>query len=321
MIKYQFKIYNLFILLIVGLFMATNACGQSGISKSIIKSISLQPNNNEYFLVIEGLIFPDTLSGMKMKTKGKKHVLTIPNAARDIESIPSNFRAFEAGEPLENFTIAEQPLTEGDDYSVQVKLFIQGRNNISWSDPVKTDSMITYKLISDQQTQPEQPAQPAQSVQQTQPAQAAQPVQQTQSATNTQVQIQQSIGTVTPSSTSTRMETQEIIRRFKKPSVMQVSILNASGFAKRAYKLSVYLGKIKKKIIEESLGLKLDIVNIANSRSDKYPQSTIYFRENFLKSALFLAELIPSKQKVVPLKKKKKKIGVDIEIFLGKDYK
>lgn len=112
-----------------------------------------------------------------------------------------------------------------------------------------------------------------------------------------------------------------VLQQYKKPSVVQISILNSSGFAKGAYGLSVYLGKLKKEYIEESLGMKMEIVNISNSKETYQDQSTIYFRNNYLKPALFLATLLKGDQRVMPLPDQEEKQGVDIEIYLGKDYK
>ncbi len=112
-----------------------------------------------------------------------------------------------------------------------------------------------------------------------------------------------------------------ILQRYRKPSIMQISIFNASGYSKRAYGLSVYLGKLKKEHIEESLGMKMEIVNISNARDKNHKISTIYFRNNYLKPALFLAKLIKGDQRVVPLPDQEERQGVDIEIYLGKDYK
>jgi hypothetical protein len=118
-----------------------------------------------------------------------------------------------------------------------------------------------------------------------------------------------------------KVSVEAILQRYRKPSVMQISLFNASGYSKRAYGLSVYLGKLKKEYIEESLGMKMEIVNISNSRDKHHKVSTIYFRNNYLKPALFLAKLIKGDQRVVPLPGQEEREGVDIEIYLGKDYK
>lgn len=121
--------------------------------------------------------------------------------------------------------------------------------------------------------------------------------------------------------TKARESVEELLKHYRKPSMVQVSIFNASGYPKRAYNLSVYLGKLKKDFIEESLGMKMEIINISNARNMNLKQSTIYFRNNYLKSALFLANVIKGDQKVVPIKDQEEKQGVDIEIYLGRDYK
>jgi hypothetical protein len=134
--------------------------------------------------------------------------------------------------------------------------------------------------------------------------------------------LQMSIQKETQHAQLTAKESVEaVLQQYKKPSIMQISIFNSSGFAKGAYGLSVYLGKLKKEYIEESLGMKMEIVNISNSKDLVHNQSTIYFRNNYLKPALFLATLLKGDQRVVPLPDQEEKQGVDIEIYLGKDYK
>ncbi|MCP4751282.1 MAG: hypothetical protein GY866_10335, partial [Proteobacteria bacterium] len=115
----------------------------------------------------------------------------------------------------------------------------------------------------------------------------------------------------------------DLIQHYEKPSLMQITIVNASGWKKRADKLSVFLDKLQRKYIEESLGIKLDMVNVSDAKSAIHQQSTIFFKNNFLKSALFLAKLIPGEQKLAPMSMsaRKERLGVDIMIFLGKDYK
>ncbi len=121
--------------------------------------------------------------------------------------------------------------------------------------------------------------------------------------------------------TMAKESVEEILKHYHKPSIMQVSILNASGFQKRAYQLSVFLGTLKREYIEESLGMKMEIVNISNAQNMNHLHSTIYFRGNYLKSALLLAKLIKGDQKLVPMRSQQEKMGVDIEIYLGRDYK
>jgi len=314
MIKHQSQAFKLFVFLIFSLFIATVASAQTGtLQGNIIKNISLLSENNKNYLIIQGILQPDSLVKTTLQAVDKKFMLGIPNAIIDDESIPNTFIPFDADKPLENIQIDQQQEVVDGELFYKVNLVVQGRVKLKpyLKRPI-SNSEMKFELVAEQVKKvvveekvasveaPPPPPPPVEAFAKPESSSAAPEM---------------------TKNTSAGMETQEIIQRFKKPSVMQVSILNASGFSRRAYKLSVYLGKIKKQKIEESLGLKLDIVNIANARSDKYPQSTIYFRENFLKSALFLAELIPGEQKVVPLKNQNEKIGIDIEIFLGKDYK
>ncbi|MGK0290744.1 MAG: hypothetical protein ACI86H_002206 [bacterium] len=108
---------------------------------------------------------------------------------------------------------------------------------------------------------------------------------------------------------------------YRKPALMQVSIFNASGKSKRAFKLSNFLAYQKKKAIERALGIRFEIINISNAHRFNYEHTVIYFRKNFLKPALLLAKLIPGDQRVARMVNPDNKSGVDIEIFLGKDYK
>lgn len=316
MIKYQSQAFKLFVLLTISMFTAAiGYCQTDTLQGNIIKNISLVSENNKNYLVIQGILQPDSLGKTTLQVADKKFMLGIPNAIVDDESIPNTFIPFESDKPLESIQIDQKQEIVDEELFYKVNLIIQARTNMKpyLKRPI-SNSEMKFELVGEQPVQPEvaEPTVPEPEIET-----ETSPEMTTEASAETETDAQANMET----NTSARMETQEIIQRFKKPSVMQVSILNASGFSRRAYKLSVYLGKIKKKIVEESLGLKLDIVNIANSRSDKYPQSTIYFRDNFLKSALFLAELIPGEQKVVPLKNQNEKIGVDIEIFLGKDYK
>ena len=103
--------------------------------------------------------------------------------------------------------------------------------------------------------------------------------------------------------------------------MLQVSRLNGTGYPKRAYQLSVFLGNLQKRNIEETLGMKVDIVNISNAPTERPIETTIYYRENYLKSALHLAGMIDGEQRIVPMLDQAERVGVDVEIYLGKDYK
>ena len=108
---------------------------------------------------------------------------------------------------------------------------------------------------------------------------------------------------------------------YRKQSILRLSILNANGIKDRATELSIYLNNKKKKLIEDNLGVRFSVINVSNAHIFDYSQTTIYFRENYLRAALFLASLIPGDQRIAKLHDPERRIGVDLEIYLGKDYK
>ena len=325
-ISFPNKIATL-VLIILNLSFITVTYAQTG-SGNIIKEISLQSKNNQTYLVIQGLLSPDTLSKIGLKKSGKKFVISLPNSIVDPESMQNPFLSYRPGELLENIRIVEKPLETDTGVSYGVDLVVQGRIEMT---PYKvepiTSSTLRFLLkkeelgsVQSKETKKESDVTANSTKMKEEPTgvqskETKKGLDVAGSSTESSAKNQQSVTVSAP------LEVKEIIQRYRKPSLLQVAILNASGYSRRAYKLSVFLGKIKKRQIEEELGIKLDIVNIADAKSDKYPQSTIYFRDNFLKSALYLAELISGEQKIVPLQNQKEKIGVDIEIFLGKDYK
>lgn len=281
-ISFPKKLTMLALLLTSTIYMATvYAQATSG---NIIKKISLQSEQNRSYLVVRGLLDPVSLSKMGLKKSDKKVTVILPNTIVDSDSIPNPLLAFDAEEPVESIKIVEKRQETDAGVTYALELEIQGRTALT---PYKIEPVTTSTLRFLLKQEPKKKESKKGSLR----------------------------------SSAERMGVSKVVRQYRKPSMLQISILNASGYSRRAYKLSVFLGKIKKKQIEEELGIKLDIVNIANAKSDRYPQSTIYFKDNFLKSALYLAELIPGEQKIVPLKNQKEKIGIDMEIYLGKDYK
>lgn len=112
----------------------------------------------------------------------------------------------------------------------------------------------------------------------------------------------------------------EKVSLYSKPTYLNISILNASGKYKRAINLSRFL-KQKKTLIEKKLGVRFEVLNISNAPSFDYEETTIYFKRHFLKSALYLARLLPGNQKITPMPGAADRHGIDIEIFIGKDYR
>ncbi len=271
---------------------------------NIIKSISPTTQRGESFLLIKGSFHPEQLSNISInKSEGSTNfTVTVPNSLIDPERITAPSIRFNPKSPISAIQIVESVKGEGDRGVFTVDLIVEAKDNLvpELVKPI-TSSVIKIAINSTAKVQ--------QKLNQRQEKEVA--IRQKKEIEKKKIEVRiQAKDTIS-----------EILKHYHKPSIMQISILNASGYAKRAYQLSVFLGKLKKEYIEERLGIKMEIVNISNARNKNFSQSTIYFRENYLKTALLLAKLIKGEQRIVPMNDKREKRGIDIEIYLGRDYK
>lgn len=320
-------------LLLLNMVFCSSASTQtSSVSEgSIITDIYIKIENNQEFLIIEGVLKPDNLKRIEQKkdTANKRLKLILPDTIIDPEKITSSVINFEADKSIEKIQIIKEPEKTGSGLAYNTIFHMQARKNLKLITTRRDTSMLKILLEEVKPKVKEEPVQVQAKVTEEVPATKEIPAEEarfepmTASASTAMADNETELARKNKQSInmSARLKAQKIIQKYRRPKLLRVAILNASGYSQQAYNLSVYLSKVKKKHIEKSLGIKLVVVNIADAKSDKYHQSTIYFRDNSLKSALFLAELIPGEQKLVPLKNQKEKTGVDIEIFLGKDYK
>ena len=321
MVKLFVKNLILLIALIISVGLASSAFAQTDQSSqgNIINQISASSEAGVPVLLVKGVFNPTQLknSVTVKKGEGQQFTVSIPNALIDPEKITEPFMEFSAQTPLRSVQILENIKEKGDDVVFTVDLVFEGRKNINpeLSTPITT-SQLMLKL-HDPTAMPQKVAQ----------ADNSQPVDMKKKEMDdktrrmaTEEQKEAEVG-MQKKDKMAKQTADEIIKHYRRPSLMQISIINASGWTKRAYQLSVFLGKLKKKFIEENLGIKLNIVNISTAKDIVQAQSTIYYKENYLKSALFLANIIEGEQRLVPMNPDKERLGVDIEIFLGKDFK
>ena len=297
--------YPLILFLLVSFCVISPRRGQcKNVQGSIINSISLSSQQGNPVLIIGGKLKPDQLSGVTISDpENNIFTITVPNALLDPQNLPMPTITF----PPNNYLIqinAQESVRESETGQAiyLVKLTVKTKKTLIPSLSDSFNSLSMSVILKD----PEVIAQ-----NQLMARERQQAIKRKREMERAKKRIK----------SAAKRSVQSILRHYHKPSIMQISILNASGYERRAFKLSVFLGKLKREYIEESLGIKMDIVNISNARSVDYPQSTIYFRENYLKSALTLAKLIKGEQKIVPMNRQKEKRGVDIEIYLGRDYK
>ena len=299
------------------------ALAQAAGQGNIIKKISVAKQNGDDVLVIQGLLNARQLANVVIKQKAgsRNFSVTIPNALIDPEAIKSPVLKFGANSPLETVTVKERiQESKNSDVLFVVDLQIQARKEFR-SSVMRPISGGKFSILL------KDVAKIAAAEAARKKAEAAnQQVAQADNAKKRQevFMLKQKKEIEEKKLQQLKMARDavgEILRQYHKPSLVQVSIINASGYKKRAYKLSVFLGNVQKRSIEEVLGAKLDIVNISNYAPKQAPLTTIFFRDNYLKAALTLAKTIPGQQRVLPMSNQAERMGVDIEIYLGKDYK
>jgi hypothetical protein len=268
------------------------------IRENIIRSLVVSKRGQEMILTIQGELDPAQLASISItqEEKNKDFFLTLPNTLIDTEALPSSSHKFDDNPVLEGVQIEEKLISNDEDKEAlfTVKLAFKGKKIIS-PELVKPIQKNTLEIRLNE-TNPEEVI-----------------VKKNVKEEGVVFERKQMLIT---------QKTATGIRKiYRKPTLMQVSILNASGRSERAYKLSVYLGDIQKKYIEKTLGCKLDITNISKTAYADIPVTTLYFKENFLKNALLLSQLIPGEQRIVPMRHQKELVGVDIKIYIGKDYR
>ncbi|MBF0351700.1 MAG: LytR C-terminal domain-containing protein [SAR324 cluster bacterium] len=109
---------------------------------------------------------------------------------------------------------------------------------------------------------------------------------------------------------------------YQRPSRLQVSILNASHQVNAAQRLAVFMERHQRRMLEDKIGMKLEVTNISSVR-EKFilPKTKIYYRPNYLDSALKMSEVIPGEQIIesMPLDRRGK-LGIDVEIYVGENF-
>ncbi|MBF0277826.1 MAG: LytR C-terminal domain-containing protein [SAR324 cluster bacterium] len=109
---------------------------------------------------------------------------------------------------------------------------------------------------------------------------------------------------------------------FRRPSVLNLSILNASPRKEAAQRLAILLDRHQRKFLEDRLDMRLHISNISSIREQMTLSKTkIYFRPNYLTTALALATVIPGEQVVEEMSLERRgRLGLDVEIYVGANF-
>lgn len=102
------------------------------------------------------------------------------------------------------------------------------------------------------------------------------------------------------------------------PTRVRVAVLNATGKPGGANKVALMLGEYRRRNLEDRIGLRLEMVNVSKADIASVGGTVIYYRAEFLRAALIMAEEIPGDQVVAPMRPADlKRAGVDVEIVVG----
>jgi hypothetical protein len=296
---------------------------------SIIQRINVTGTKDTSFLLISGTLDSRLLAGIVIgQRQGDRLTITIPNALVDPETIVSPRIPVPSGGLLKSIQWQESMQSHDGAAQVALDLVLEGQGELDAEvvQPITSTTLrirlINLAAIKQQQAQAEAQAEVQSKAQsEAQKAEARRKELEAEAARLAKAEQEKAKAERQQALLTARQPVDEVLQQYHRPSIMQLSIINASNLTKRAYELSVYLGKEKRQDIEELLGIKLDIVNISNAKNDMHEQSTIYFRPNFLKAALFLATIIPGEQRLIPIDSTRERLGVDIEVYLGMDFK
>ena len=317
MIRPAIRLAALFTLLVALLLPRVELFAQENVTQgNVIQSITLLPDiGGDYMLQIKGIFNPKELERIRIRQKANstKMTLVLPQTLVDTKAMGGKQKKFKKGLPLDLINLDES--LSGDTGAVvyQTTVTVQTRKVLR----SEIISPLSEKMIQIKLSDASKPRRGEKNIYSARALKSSRERQEKFSAER-QLKLEKQ---KQASMKKAKTEATDILKQYQKPVVMQLSIINGTGQHKKGYQLSVYLGSMQKKSIESTLGLKLDVVNIAHAKKKNVRETTIYYKENYLKAALLLAKKISGAQKVVPMLNKNQKIGVDVEIYLGTNYR
>ena len=303
--------------LLAALLLACDLFAQTSVTQgNIVRSINIVPTpEGDYVLQIKGMFNPQVLGKIRVRQKANstKFTLKLPQSLIDPAGVPGKMITFDDGQPLENVKISEGFASEG---GFQLTLEVLSRKVMRTSiiEPI-TSSLLQVKLIDQAKAMAEaNEGENMFSARALKSGGGQTGVMTAKRQKELEAQKQKALKQAAKNAN-------EILKQYQKPIVMHISIVNGTGVMRKGVQLNVFLEKMQKRNLESTLGLKMDVVNTANAKKPNVKTTTIYYKENFLKAALLLASKIEGPQRVLPMLDQYERIGVDVEIYLGTDYK
>ena len=303
--------------LLAALLLAPNVFAQTSVTQgNIVRSITILPTDDgNHILQIKGMFNPRELGKIRIRQKAnsKKFTLNLPQSLVDPEGLPGKMISFDEDLPLENLTLSEGFSGDG---GFQLTLEVLSRSVLQTSilEPI-TKRLLQVKLVDKNKIEAESDqGENMFSPRALKSGSGRTGVMTAKRKMELEAQKQQALKEAAKSAN-------EILKQYQKPIVMHVSIINGTGVMRKGVQLNVFLEKMQKGSLEARLGLKMDVVNTANAKKPDVKATTIYYKENYLKAALLLSNKIEGAQRVLPMLDQYERIGVDVEIYLGTDYK
>ena len=303
--------------LLAALLLATDVFAQASVTQgNIVRSITILPTEaGDHILQIKGMFNPRVLGKIRIRQKAnsKKFTLKLPQSLVDPAGLPGKLVSFDEGQPLENVAISEGFSGDG---GFQLTLEVQSRGVLRTSiiEPI-TSRLLQVKLVDQNKVLEEaNEGENMFSSRALKSGSGRTGVMTAKRKMELEAQKQKALKEAAKIAN-------EILKHYQKPIVMHVSIINGTGVMRKGVQLNVFLEKMQKGSLESQLGLKMDVVNTANAKKPDVKATTIYYKENYLKAALLLSNKIEGPQRVLPMLDQYERIGVDVEIYLGTDYK
>lgn len=101
---------------------------------------------------------------------------------------------------------------------------------------------------------------------------------------------------------------------------IRISVLNGSGNPRQGGVVTALLNDYHRDSLERRIGQKIVVVNASTLQTSGPVRSVVYYRPGFMRAAMTVASVIPGRQAVLPMgREQKAKIGIDLEILLGRD--
>lgn len=280
----------------------------------ILEQIQLSSEADDTFLYIRGILSPALLPSVKLIQGDDPNHLTIsiPSALTNNLILPQTIN-FKPSDVLETIEI-EEDILEGSrgDLQFQVNLHITSRQPIVLSpEQLQTNTQQLAFLVLEKGAAGEIETE----------AQA-------DSGMPSLPLLSDRSGVTTPSGMQMKESDKVLLHpvsammAFQRPSVLHLSILNASPRKEAARRLAVLLDRHQRKYLEDRLDMKMDITNISSVREQMALSKTkIYFRPNYLTAALALATVIPGEQVVEQMSLERRgRLGLDVEIYVGANF-